>query len=204
MSITTNTKARTQSETLAQLQGLILGLQKQLPGGSFTLVSTVFPTATLVTALQGTVTTLLAVTAAHAALKVTLAAWDAEEAKMGPVVLALRRILQSMYANAPDTLAVYGMEPRKVPAPRTAAQKAATAAKAAATRIARGTASKKAKSVITGNVTGVTITPVTAPTAAPTVQPVTAQPATPAAAPPAAAQVVTSAAPVSPPGHVGQ
>ena len=159
MSITTNTKARTQADTLAQLQGLIVGLQKQLPSGSFTLVSTVYTTAALVTALQGTITTLMAVTAAHAALKVTLAAWDAEEAKMGPVVLALRRILQSMYANAPDTLAVYGLEPHKVPAPRTAAQKAATAAKAAATRIARGTASKKAKSAITGNVTGVTITP---------------------------------------------
>jgi hypothetical protein len=159
MSITTNTKARTQADTLAQLQGLIVGLQKQLPSGSFTLVSTVYTTAALVTALQGTITTLMAVTAAHAALKVTLAAWDAEEAKMGPVVLALRRILQSMYANAPDTLAVYGMEPRKVPAPRTAAEKAATAAKARATRVARGTTSKKAKSAITGNVTGVTITP---------------------------------------------
>jgi hypothetical protein len=33
---------------------------------------------------------------------------------------------------------------------------------------------------------------------------VTAQPATPAAAPPATTQVVTSAAPLSPPGHVGQ
>jgi hypothetical protein len=164
----------------------------------------VYTTATLVTALQGTLAALTAVTTARAALKVTLAAWDTEEAKMAPVLLALRRILQSMYADAPDTLAVFGLEARKVPAPRTLAEKAATAAKAAATRIARGTASKKAKSVITGNVTGVTITPVTAPTAAPTVQPVTAQPATPAAAPPAAAQVVTSAAPVSPPGHVGQ
>jgi hypothetical protein len=34
MSITTTTKATTQADTLAQLQGLILGLQKQLPSGS--------------------------------------------------------------------------------------------------------------------------------------------------------------------------
>jgi hypothetical protein len=204
MSITTTSKATTQAGTLAQLQALILGLQKQLPSAQFTLVSTVYTTATLVTALQGTLMTLTAVTTARAALKVALAAWDTEEAKMGPVILALRRIIQSMYADAPDTLAVFGLEARKVPAPRTLAQKAATAAKAAATRKARGTASKKAKSVITGNVTGVTITPVTAPAAAPTVEPVNAQPASPAAAPPAAAQVVTSAAPVSPPGHVGQ
>ena len=204
MSITTTTKATTQADTLAQLQGLILGLQKQLPSGQFTLVSTVYTTPALVTALQGTVATLTALAAAHAALKVALAAWDAEEAKMGPVVLALRRTLQSMYANAPDTLLVFGLEPRKVPAPRTAAQKAASAAKAKATRIARGTTSKKQKLTVSGNVTGVTITPITAPTAAPPGQPVTAQPATPAAAPPAAAQVVTSAAPASPTGHVGQ
>ena len=204
MSTTTTTKARTQAETLAQLQGLILGLQTQLPGEKFTLVSTVFTTAELVTALQGTVTALTAVTAAHAALKVTLAAWDAEDAKMGPVILALRRTLQSMYANAPDTLLVFGLEARKVPAPRTTAEKAASAAKAEATREARGTASKKAKSAITGNVTGVTITPITAPTAAAPAQPVNAQPAPPAAAPPAATPVVTTAAPASPAGHVGQ
>ena len=204
MSITTTTKATTQADTLAQLQGLILGLQKQLPSAEFTLVSTVYTTPALVTALQGSISTLTAVATAHAALKVALAAWDAEDAKMGPVVLALRRTLQSMYANAPDTLLVFGLEPRKVPAPRTAAEKAASAAKAKATRIARGTTSKKQKLAVSGNVTGVTITPITAPTAAPPGQPVNAQPATPAAAPPAAAQVVTSAAPASPTGHVGQ
>jgi len=204
LSITTTTKATTQADTLAQLQGLILGLQKQLPSGQFTLVSTVYTTPALVTALQGTVATLTALAAAHAALKVALAAWDAEEAKMGPVVLALRRTLQSMYVNAPDTLLGFGVEPRKVPAPRTAAEKAASAAKAKATREARGTTSKKQKLTVSGNVTGVTITPITAPTAAPPGQPANAQPATPAAAPPAAAQVVTSAAPASPTGHVGQ
>jgi hypothetical protein len=204
LSITTTTKATTQADTLAQLQGLILGLQKQLPSGQYTLVSTVYTTPALVTALQGTVATLTALAAAHAALKVALAAWDAEEAKMGPVVLALRRTLQSMYVNAPDTLLGFGVEPRKVPAPRTAAEKAASAAKAKATREARGTTSKKQKLTVSGNVTGVTITPITAPTAAPPGQPVTAQPATPAAAPPAAAQVATTAPPASPSGHVGQ
>ena len=204
MSTTTTSKATTQAATLAQLQALATGLLKQLPSGQFTLVSIVYTTATLVTALQATVAALTAVTTAHAALKVALAAWDSEEAKMGPVVLALRRTLQSMYANAPDTLAVFGLEPQKVPAPRTTAEKAASAAKAKATRIARGTASKKAKSAITGNVTGINIVPITAPTAAAPAQPVNAQPATPAAAPPAATPVVTTAAPASPTGHVGQ
>jgi hypothetical protein len=95
------------------------------------------------------------------------------------------------------------MEARQAPLPRTSAQKAATAAKAEATREARGTTSKKEKSAIKGNVTGVNIVPITAPTAAPA-QPVSAPPpATPAAAAPAT-PVVTSAAPASPTGHVGQ
>jgi hypothetical protein len=184
MPTTTSTKAVTQADTLAQLQALISGLQKQLPSGTFTLVSTAYTTPTLVTALQGTLTTLTALTAAHAALKVAAAAYAAEGAKMGPVILGLIQTLQAMYANAPDTLAVFGLEPRKVPAPRTAAQKAASAAKAEATRAARGTASSKQKAAIHGNVTGVNIVPITAPTAA--------------------TQAVTTAAPASPTGHVGQ
>ncbi|HEY8091073.1 MAG TPA: hypothetical protein VIF09_24590 [Polyangiaceae bacterium] len=177
----TNSKA-SQTATLAQLQALVSGLQKQLAGGSFTLVSKPYTTATLVQALQGTIAVITAVVSAHASVKVALAAMLADEATMGPVILALKRTLLSMYANAPDTLALFGLQPRKVAAPRTAAQIAASAAKAKATREARGTTSKKAKLAITGNVTGVNITPTTAPAASP------AQPAsaTGAATPPVA------------------
>jgi hypothetical protein len=165
-------KKTTQAAALAQLQTLINGLQKQLPNGSFTLVSTAYTTSTLVPALQATIAALNAVLAAHAGLKAALTAWDAEQAKMGPQIQALNRILQSMYANAPDTLALFGLAARKAPAPRTSAQKATAAAKAEATRKARGTLGKKQKAEITGNVTGVTITPITAPAAAtPSVQP---------------------------------
>ncbi len=206
--MSSTTSKATHAATLAQLQALIAGLQKQLPNGSFTLVSNAYTTATLVQALQGLIDALQAVLAAHAALKVTLAAWDAEDTKMGPIVLALTRILQSMYANAPDTLLLFGLKPRKVPPPRTIEQKAAAAAKARATRIARGTASKKAKSAVTGNVTGISIVPITAPAAAPPpAAPVTAQPAPqPAAAAPAtaAAQPATTAPSASPTGRSGQ
>jgi hypothetical protein len=160
-----NSSNATHAQTLAQLQALISGLQKQLPNGSFTLVSTAYTTATLVQALQGVIAALSAVTSAHAAVKAALTAWDAEDAKMGPVVLALKRTLQSMFVNAPDTLALFGLSARKAPAPRTGEQIAAAAAKAKATRIARGTSSKKAKSAIKGNVTGITIVPTTIPSA---------------------------------------
>jgi hypothetical protein len=174
----TTTKKASKAVTLAQLQALITGLQKQLPSGQFTLVSNAYTTATLVTALQGLITALTAVDAAQASAKAALVTWHAEDAKMLPIVLALKSILLAMYANAPDTLALFGLKPRKAPAPRTAAKKAATAVKAQATREARGTIGKKKKAEITGNVVGVTITPITAPAGAPPA----AQPATPAPA----------------------
>jgi hypothetical protein len=71
-----------------------------------------------------------------------------------------------MFANAPDTLAVFGLKPPKARVPLTTAQRAAKTAKAEATRIARGTASKKQKAAIKGNVAGVTITPLITPPAA--------------------------------------
>jgi len=189
---TTTTKATSKAATLAQLQAYITGLQKQLPNGSFTLVSTAYTTAAIVTALQGLITALTAVDTAQAGAKAALVAWQAEDAKWAPIILALKRTLLSMYANAPDTLAVFGLKPRKAPAPRTAAQKAATAAKAKATRQARGTTGKKQKLAVTGNVTGVTITPITAPAPAPV------------AAPTAAVQAATTAPGGSTTGHAGQ
>ena len=200
MATTITTQATSKATILAQLQALIAGLQKQLPNGSFTLVSTVYTTAELVSSLQGLITALTAVDTAQAGAKAALVAWQAQEAKMGPIVLALKRTLLSMYANAPDTLAVFGLKPRKAPAPRTAAEKAATAAKAAATRAARGTTGKKKKLAVTGDVTGVTITPIKAPVAAP----VTTQPASsPVAAPPVAVPPATPAAGGASSGHVG-
>lgn len=204
---TTTTRATSKATTLAQLQALVIGLQKQLPNGSFTLMSTVYTTAVLVTALQGLIAALTAVDTAQAGAKAALVIWEAEAAKMGQLVLALKRTLLTMYANAPDTLAVFGLKPRKARAPATTAQRAATAAKAAATRAARGTTGSKKKLLVTGNVTGVTITPIIAPApaATPPAQPVTAQPASPpVAAPPAAAQPATPAPSGSPTGHGGQ
>ena len=204
---TTTTRATSKATTLAQLQALIAGLQKLLPNGSFTLMSTVYTTAALVTALQGLIAALTAVDTAQAGAKAALVIWEAEAAKLGQIILALKRTLLSMYANAPDTLAVFGLKPRKAPGPRTAAQRAVTAAKAAATRAARGTTGSKKKLLVTGNVTGVTITPITAPApaATPPAQPVAAQPASPpVTAPPAAAQPATPAPSGSPTGHGGQ
>ncbi|HEY1691722.1 MAG TPA: hypothetical protein VGG39_06155 [Polyangiaceae bacterium] len=217
MSSTTTTSQPSKATVLAQLQALVSGLQKQLPNGTFTLVSTDFTTVTLVQALQGLISALTAVDTVQASVKAALVAYSTETTKMGPVVSALKRVIRAMYANAPDTLALFGLKPAKARAPRTAAQLATSAAKAKATRTARGTTSKKQKASVSGNVTGVTITPIVTPAlvpadAVPNVAPVTAQPTAPqpAAAAPAAAPAIAAAQPavatsnVPPPGHVGQ
>ncbi|MGD0527641.1 MAG: hypothetical protein ABSE49_21085 [Polyangiaceae bacterium] len=183
MSNTTSSKSK--ASTLAQLQALITGLQKQFPSGQFTLGNTAFTTATLVQTLQSLIDAINAVNTAQANAKVAVAALRATVAKVGPVILALKRNLLATFGNATDTLALFGLEPRKAPAARTGKEIAAAAAKAEATRIARGTTSKKQKLAVTGNVTGVDITPITTPAPAPPSAPPAT--ATPTAAPPGTA-----------------
>ena len=203
MSSTTTKKSK--AETLVQLQALVTGLQKELPNGTFTLMSTVFTTATLLPVLQGLIAAMTAVNTAKSGTKAALVDLAAEEAKAVPIFRALTRTLKTMFANSPDTLAVFALEPAKVRPTPTAAERAASVAKAKATREARGTKSPKQKALVTGNVTGVTITPITAPVVAPPAAPVDAAPASPpVAAPPAPAQPVATAPSASPTGHAGQ
>ena len=92
--------------------------------------------------------------------------------QVGPILQTFTRFLQAMFAGALPTLADFGLSPPKVAAPKTSEQKAAAVAKAEATRIARGTTSKKQKLAIKGNVIGIQVTPITAPSpAAPAAQP---------------------------------
>jgi len=177
------TKKKSKAAILARLQALVTGLQKELPNGSFTLMSTVFTTAALLPILQGLIAALTAVNTAQKSAEAALVDLAAEDAKAGPIIRALERTLTTMFTNSPDTLALFDLEPPKARAPLSAAQRAAAVAKAKATREARGTKGAKQKALVTGNVTGVTITPITAP---------------------AAAQPVAAAPNASPTGHVGQ
>jgi hypothetical protein len=107
------------------------------------------------------------VLAAHAGLKASLLTLARVAATIGPVEKACRGFVLAAYGSSPQELADFGVPPRKQPAPRTSAQNAAAAAKAKATRIARGTKSRKQKLAIKGDVTGVEIAPVTSPAASP-------------------------------------
>ena len=95
-------------------------------------------------------------------------AWEtklSDERAKGPalqqLLTAVVSFVRGTYGNSPQTLADFGLAPRKAPKPLTAEQLAAAAMKARATREARGTKGKKARLAIKGNVTGVIVTPVT-------------------------------------------
>jgi len=162
----------TKAAALARVLGLIAGTQKHFPNGSFTLGSTAFTTASLVQLLQSLADAMTAANSAQASAKDALAAEEGAQAKVGPFVQAYERFVLAAFSNANQTLADFSLTPPKARTPLTIEQKAAAKAKAAATRAARGTTSKKKKLTVQGNVTGVTVTPITAPTAAqPSAQP---------------------------------
>jgi len=176
--------SKSKATVLAAVQALIAGTQKHFPNGSFTLGNTAYTTSSLVTLLQSVADALTALNAAQVAAKHALSTSQGVLAQVDPVIQIYVRFLQATFANTAPSLADFGLEPHKVPTPLTSEEKAAAAAKAAATRKARGTTSKKQKLTVTGNVTGITVTPITAPTAAPPAAPVTpVTPATPSAQP---------------------
>jgi hypothetical protein len=179
-----STTSKTKAAALAFLQALIAGTQKHFPSGSFTLANVQYTTASLVQLLQSLVDAMTSLNAAQTNAKDELVATQGLEAKLDPVITAYKRFVLAAFASSTQTLADFGIEPPKARAPQTIEQLAAAAAKAKATRAARGTTSKKQKLTVKGNVTGVTVTPITSPTAA---QP-SAQPASSASsAPPAGA-----------------
>src|SRR5262249_11740576 len=99
-----------------------------------------------------------------------------ERTKSRAFVSGLRQALHVAFGASIDTLADFGLKPRKTPAQRTPAEKAAAAAKAKATRAARHTMGRKQKAQIKG------AAPVPAPAtppSAPTPPPAPTTPATP-------------------------
>jgi hypothetical protein len=160
------TTSNTKAAALAHVLALIAGTAKHFPNGSFTIGGTTYTAASLTQVLQVLANAMSARDAAQAGAKDALAAERAAQTQIGPTILAYKRLVLAAFANSAQTLADFGLTPPKARAPLTTEQRAARKAKAAATRIARGTTSRKQKLAIKGNVTGVIVTPVTAPTAA--------------------------------------
>lgn len=102
--------------------------------------------------------------AAQARATEAVAAMRALEAEVSPVFLNLKSSLLNTCGPSATTLADYGLEPPKARTPLTSEQQAAAVAKARATREARGTRSAKQARLITEQVSGIVVTPVTTTT----------------------------------------
>jgi hypothetical protein len=142
---------------------LIAGAQKRFANtqtlmfasGSFTLTQ-------IVTQLQQLATLRTDVDTAKSALEAKLAAETVQAPALRAFMRAFVQFVKTTFSNSPDVLADFGLKAAKAKTPLTVEQKAAAAAKRKATRAARGTKGSKQKLEITGDVTGVVVTPVTA------------------------------------------
>jgi len=151
--------SKTQETALAQQ--LLAGFLKHLSSAtSLTLASVVYTPAQIAAALGLLVSLRQAVDTAVAAAKAKLAAEASQAPALQSLMAALVQFVRLTYSGSPDVLADFGLKPKKVRTPLTAEQKAAANAKRQATRAARGITTKAAKQAKTGNVVGVTITPV--------------------------------------------
>ncbi len=157
MSISTST---TKAAVLAHVQAIIAGTTKHFPNGSFTLGNITYTSASLIQVFESLVSAMQARNVAETGAKDALTAEQAAQAQIVPILRAYERLVLAAFASASQTLADFGLTPPKARTPLTAQQLAARAAKARATRIARGTTSKKKKLAVKGDVTGVVVTPV--------------------------------------------
>jgi hypothetical protein len=123
--------------------------------------------------------------AAHASVKDGVVAFRTTETKVGPVIRDYTGFLHATFSNATAQLGDFGWQPPKGRQPLPTEKRVIATAKMKATRTARGTTSKKQKLVIKGSVTGVIVTPITAP--APSSPPATPAGPAPVATAPSAA-----------------
>jgi hypothetical protein len=165
MGTNTNSKAKGTKAVLAAK--LAAGAQKHFPAGMSMSVGGVMLTlAQIETQLTGFASLRTDVDTARSDLQAKLAAETAQATAMNAFLDAFVRLVRGSFGNQPDVLADFGLPPEKARTPLTVEQKAAAAAKRAATRVARGTTGRKAKLAVKGNVTGVVVTPVTTAKAA--------------------------------------
>jgi hypothetical protein len=171
--MSTKTQTSAQSQQAAD-QALIDGFTKHqgaLPS-SLTVAGAPVLLTTILSTLQSRVASRATVPPAKASYQAVVQANHDELTKSQPLASGVRQAIALMFAGQVQVLADYGLKPRKVPAPRTPAQKAASAAKAAATRAARHTMGPVQKAKITGASPQGTAAPVATPS--PAAPPVTA------------------------------
>jgi hypothetical protein len=141
------------SQRITSLQQLKAGLDKHAQTLATVVIDgATFKQADVDTALTELVTTAQQVVTTKAAWQAAVTADKAKEEAQKPFVSGLKAAVHLAFGQQVDALADFGLDPRKTPAPRTPAEKAASAAKALATRAARHTMGTKQKAAIKGDV----------------------------------------------------
>jgi hypothetical protein len=157
-----STRARGKASLVTRAQQLSAGVSKHL--GSMTQVVFTggpYTSAQITSKLQSIVTLRADVDAAKATTKAKVAAERADAPSLGIFVDALVSYVKVTFGGQPDVLADFGIN-LKARTPLTVEQKAAAAAKRAATRAARKTMGTQQRKAVKGAVTGVVVTPIVA------------------------------------------
>jgi hypothetical protein len=179
------------STTQAHDGQVIVGIKKDLQNvPNLPLAGSTYTMAALELLIQSRIDQANKVDAAKASWLEATAAYKALNTQVTQVVRALRQYVINAFGQSSPVLADFGFSSPKR-ATLTPEEKVARALKAAATRKARGTASKKQKAKIKGTVA--TTAPATAPPVTPTAAPTVTPTPTPATPPVAGASASASA-----------
>jgi hypothetical protein len=152
-------------------KGQVVVVAKQLIAGTAKHLSNTAPAAFLggsftadqiTSKLQTLVDLRTDVDAAKAAAKAKIAAEVTQRPPLRAFMSALTSYVKVTFGTSPDVLADFGINP-KARVPPTVEEKAAAVAKRAATRAARHTMGSQQKKEVTGDVSGVLVTPIHAP-----------------------------------------
>jgi hypothetical protein len=170
------TKVQAKGTVVVQAEQLIAGTNKHLANVTQVMLTGGSFTPSQVTAqLQALANLRRDVDTAKALTKAKLAAEKTDMPALRIFRDAFVSFVKAAFGNAPDVLADFGLHPKKARTPQTVEAKAVSAAKRKATRAARHTMGSKQKKGVKGAVTGIVVTPVTAP------QPIATVPSNPSA-----------------------
>jgi hypothetical protein len=143
---------KTRKSAVDQDQALITGIRQYLMGQNLIIGKQSYTPQQIIDLLQGRVTTGQSIITVRTALTAAIKADMDERTATGSFVRGFRTIVQGMFGELPDTLAVFGLKPRKSPK-KTVEVKQQAIEKNLATRKARGTVGKKKTASIKGTVT---------------------------------------------------
>ena len=165
---------RSRAQVIQSDTRLLSGIEKHFPSTTFNVQGSPQTAAQMEGVIQGRIGAAEAVLTAKAGYHAAVTVSDQLNAQTDAYLHDVRQSIR-MSSTSPEVLSDCGVAPRKPPRPLTSEQRVVRAAKAKATRIARGTMSAKKKATITGTVPA-TLTVATNGSPAP-------QPATPPATP---------------------